>query len=1002
MSVVLPDWNNLKVLERNRLEPRTFFVPYAAEAENKGNLAPFSDSSVCVPLNGKWDFKYYSDSAHIPAAHADITGWDEVTVPHMWQFDGYEKPLYTNVRYPFPQTPPLVPSINPAGVYRRSFDIGAIKGDVIVSLLGVASAFHLYINGVCAGYGEVSHMTSEFDITSLVRKGTNEITVVVYKWCNGSYLEDQDMFRNNGIFRDVFLTVNPEAYIYDSVVKTVETDGGYRVELSAVVKGLTAGVKLKYRLERGGKVAGSAVVDAGKGAKADIFVAQPELWSAEIPNLYKLWVTLHNAEGAEIYSVCHSVGFCHVEIKGNVFFFNGKPIKLKGVNKHDTSPDKGYAVTREYELNELNNMKAHNVNCIRFSHYPPSPYVLEMCNQLGLYVVDEADIESHGGAYVEGWANYYADRPEWFESVFDRISRMFFRDRNNPCVVMWSLGNESGFGQNHIKCAEWLYTVTDIPVHYERARDWKDGGFGFSVVSHMYTNAAQINEYGEKQTFDKPFYLCEYAHAMGVGPGGLKEYWEAIHAHDCLMGGCIWEWRDHAILHADGPYKYTYGGDHGEYVHDGNFCVDGMIFPDGTSSPSALEVKNVYRPVISKFEDGKVILKNMQYFASADFLMTAELICDGKAVGSESVDLNIAPQSEWIYDCKLIAKAVGRKEYLLNLTYYKDSGDECGKEQHAVTAYVPYVWSEAYNGAVKADESAHELRVSVKDTVYVFDKSHANLKDIIIGGISTFNPAPVNSGYNYYSGATMGFAPEIMRYCIDNDRNYKRKWEDNYFNLMWVSVIEFGFAATDNKFELKARLSYSPPVVEGRFEAEIVYTVNAEGELKVKSTLLPLKKELPWLAKFGLKTELMRSFDTLEWYGYGEGENYPDFLECARLGEYRLAVDKLCPPYIRPQEGGNRGGVRRAALINNAGGVCINIVACDKPLNVSARHFDAKSYVGFRHIEDIADDNTTQVYIDGFFSGIGSNSCGPFPEGKYLVHPDKSLSFEFVLIPSKI
>jgi beta-galactosidase/beta-glucuronidase len=620
IPAALPDWQNPAVLARNREPAHTSLVPFAdvdSAQEDDRAASPFFRL-----LNGAWRFFYARRPGDVPAgfeAESFVTeAWDTLPVPGNWQMHGYGTPNYTNIRYPYPVEPPHVPDDNPVGCYRREFAVPpAWEGRrVFLTFEGVNSAVDPEVNGRPVGYSQGSHMPVEFDVTDCVRQGGNLVAVQVYQWCDGSYLEDQDMWRLSGIFRDVYLTARPIGFIRDVQIHTELDETSTDATLSVRALGsragggrVTAGL---YDAAR--KLVAEAALD-GSGAAA-LAVAAPRKWSAEEPNLYTLLVTQSDAEGRVQEVLRYAVGFRQVRVENGRLRLNGVPLVLRGVNHHDTHPDLGHALPWETMVRDVVLMKRHNVNTVRTAHYPPDPRFLDLCDRYGLYVIDEADLETHGFGEV-GDLNQLSDDPAWEAAYRDRAERLVARDRNHPSVIMWSLGNESGYGRNHDAMARLVREADPTrPIHYEQAGDAPV----VDVVSAMYASVDRLVEEGKKDD-PRPYFLCEYAHAMGNGPGSLKEYWEAIEAHPRLLGGCVWEWADHGIRRrtADGAEWFAYGGDFGDEPNDGNFCIDGLVSPDRVPHPGLLELKKVYEPVRVVARDlraGRVVIQNRYQFAS--------------------------------------------------------------------------------------------------------------------------------------------------------------------------------------------------------------------------------------------------------------------------------------------------------------------------------------------------------------------------------------------------
>ncbi|MDE5617861.1 MAG: hypothetical protein K2I79_00025 [Clostridia bacterium] len=664
-------FNNFSVYEENKLPPRAYFIPFSdkEECDATDYITERYNSKMVRCFNGEWDFEYYPKISDMPSS-LDTFFYDfkKINVPGCWQFEGYEKPYYVNIRYQFDPHPPYVPADtgvlgssyrlgynlapsdlqgpievhNSVGLYRKPFTIKHGKKHVL-TFLGVSSCLQLYINGRYVGYSEGSHNTAEFDITGYVIDGNNEMVVLVYKWCNGTYLECQDMFRNNGIFRDVYITDYYGDYIWDYTIKTASADNKYTVDVDIDAQ-VSEGSEVVGTLYLKDEEIGSATAQDGA---ISFEVRAPELWSAEIPNLYTLYLEIKEGDKCK-FCVRQEVGLRNIVINGNKFTFNAELIKLKGVNHHDTDPKRGYCMDADAILRDLHLMKEYNVNCVRTSHYPPDPLLIKAANYIGLYIVDEADIEAHGVCATKiGMPNRISNNPAWKEHYWDRVYRMYMRDKNNPCITMWSLGNEAGGYKCQNYCYDKLSALdTGVPIHYEgacRTRVWC-----YDVVSEMYPSTEKIEKYCAgrlpRKFYRRPYFMCEYAHAMGVGAGSLDKYVDMFISCNTMVGGCIWEWADHACYDEEG--HWLYGGDNGEPVHDYNFCVDGLFFPDRTPHTGAYSMKVAYRPVRAQYvSSNKYRLSNTNYFAPTDGMEVRwQYNVNGVTNASGKFDINIPPR----------------------------------------------------------------------------------------------------------------------------------------------------------------------------------------------------------------------------------------------------------------------------------------------------------------------------------------------------------------------
>ncbi len=609
LARAMHDWENPHLLQREREPARATCVPFAdAETALTGERGA---SSCFKLLDGNWRFHYATSPTGVPRGFEQesyaVEGWDMLPVPSNWQMHGYGKPNYTNVAYPYPVDPPRVPQENPVGCYRRDFTIPAAwhDGQVFLVFEGVDSAFYVWVNGWQVGYSQGAHLPSEFNITPYVRPGENTLAVQVLQWSDGSYLEDQDMWRMSGIFRDVYLVSTPNLHLRDVRIRTAldaqYVDATLQVSMTVknYAKGAAAGCSIQASLlDSADHTLLSRDISVGAiEAEGELCVdfaapvSAPRLWNAETPHLYTLLLSLATPDGCVREVQRWPVGFRQVEMKKQRVLINGVPITIKGVNRHDTHPDLGHTVPLETMLRDIALMKQHNINAVRTSHYPNDPRWLDLCDEYGLYVIDEADLETHGMIEL----SRLSSDPAWEAAYLDRAERLVERDKNHPSVIMWSLGNESGYGQNHVKMAEWIHAADPTRlVHYEGATGWANPAQLIpngcvDVVSVMYPTVETLIAEGERTDDPRPYFMCEYAHAMGNGPGNLKEYWEAIYRYDRLLGGCIWEWVDHGIRRqaADGEEWFAYGGDFDDQPNDGNFCIDGLNFPDPHSTQRA-------------------------------------------------------------------------------------------------------------------------------------------------------------------------------------------------------------------------------------------------------------------------------------------------------------------------------------------------------------------------------------------------------------------------------
>ena len=979
---------DFSVFEENKLEARSYFITFSSEAalESSDYKDERYKSDRIVMLSGEWDFAYFGKLSDVPEPFdSEKVRFDKTETPSTWQRTGYDQIAYINTRYPFPKKPPRIPDNAAAGIYRKVINIKKTARQVI-TFLGVAGALALYVNGAYVGYSEGSHNTAEFDISEFVSDGKNEILAVVYKWSNGTYLECQDMFRENGIFRDAYITLQSESRINDFLFRPRKnSDGTYdlSVELDAdFAENAYAEIIAD----------GLFSVSFEKSGQKQIKSLSVKEWTAETPNVTQVKITLkENGETAEVTRTY--IGFKDIKINGEVFLFNGKPIKMLGVNHHDTHMTKGYAMSIDDLEKDIRLMKEYNCNAVRTSHYPPDPVFLTMCDIYGLYAVDEADIETHG-FYAIPYSTYNPNRlsndTKWASHYLDRVRRMYERDKNHPCITMWSLGNESGGYKCQDVCYDFLKSVNpEIPVHYEgaiRSKRW-----AYDVVSRMYGTPDLMRKIlagtaGNKYK-GKPFFQCEYAHAMGNGPGGLKEYMELFYSSDQFMGGCIWEWADHSVYDENAKYKWTYGGDHNEPIHDGNFCVDGLFYPDRRPSSGALEMKVCYRPIRAAYKGNGIFeLKNTMCFKNtADIKIKYSVSVGGRITESGEIKDVIEPLEK--KRIEISSEALGQKneDVYINFEYESaETGEEIAVEQIEISQKA--VERPAMSDCAEISESGNSITVTFESGKAVFDKKKG-LTELNKNGVSYLNKAPQDK--------LTGFIPHIYRGRLDNDQ---------YMMIYWLIL---GLAEAepvlrkcktvnvDGVRKIRTGFDFVTRGVFVLAHSDIDYFFSKNGEIQITASLkkiCPLTAQLP---RFGVHAELPSSFENVEYFGRGPIENYSDFKEHSPVGVYKTVVSKMGHKYIKPQDSGNRGDIRYAEISDGNGK--INFSAVGKLFSFNANHFTLGQLKKAMHIEDLPDTDTTFAAIDGFVRGTGSGSCGPIPAKEHLIKfgYTKPLKFSF-------
>lgn len=1000
------DWQNFKILHKNRENPRSYYVPYDnVKAAVAGNKAA---SPYYKLLNGNWNFIYYERWLDVPD---DITApnyydyeWDELPVPSNWQMFGYDIPHYTNVNYPIPVDDPFVPEENPVGIYSRAFILPEQwdEKSIYVNFEGVNSAFHLYINGEEAGYSQGAHLPSEFDITKYLNAGENTITVKVYKFSNGTYLEDQDFYRLSGIFRDVYLLARDSEHIRDIFVKqTLDAEyknGSVEIEIDGVSE---AEVEI-YAPD--GKLAASCTA---KNGKASAEIKNVKKWSAETPDLYTAVLKC----GTE--AIAQEFGFIKIEVAKNcAMLINGVEVKIKGVNRHDTHPELGHYTPIEHMTQELMQMKRHNINTIRTSHYPNTPEFLKLCSRIGFYVIDETDIETHGYIYAEDLDYSYdkkrvawiCDNPEWEESFVERAQRMVERDKNNACVIMWSLGNESNYGINHAAMSKWIKNRDNSRlIHYEGA-NLQGNPMTVDVPSCMYPNLESLKKQGVNRAKDpRPFFMCEYCHAMGNGPGDPRDYWEIIYKYPRLIGGCVWEWADHSVSLADenGRKYYTYGGDFGEMPHDGNFCVDGLVFPDRTPSTGLLEIKQAYRYLdasVSDVASGRVKVRNRHDFISANgYEMVWRLTADGKTLKQGKISgLNIKPHSSYTYTLDYTLPESCRFgcyleiEFLyLNDTPWAAAGCSAAAQQFEANVKIEKESAPRTSQGLTVDENKEYLEIYGEEFTYVFNKFYGQFESIIYNGVEMLEK---RSDYGIWHAPT------------DNERNMRSQWKFN------PAVFQFGFGYDksksfpygcewtknhDSSVTIKTKTKVAFPSKTPVLTLNTTYSVSPCGEISVKISGEKAAK-FSYLPRFGMDFVMPKAYENIEYFGMGPNDCYIDMHAYAKMGMYKSTVTDEYVEYIRPQNHGNHYNTKYAAIYDIMGrGLMFE---AEKGFDFKASHFMPEDLENAAHTTDLTPREETIVNINYKTSGIGSGSCGPQLIEKYQLN-DEKFEFAFKMKP---
>lgn len=1008
------NYKDFSVVEIGKLPARAYFIPFKTKEKLLSTdfmTERYSSDAVTI-LNGEWDFRYYADCATLEESFdTDALAFDKITVPSTWQRIGYEPPCYLNTRFPFNNVDKSIyPSVPDAscGAYRKKFNIENTDKKYILTFLGVISSLDLYINGKYVGYSEGAHNSAEFDITDFLTKGENELVAVVYKWSNATYLECQDMFRENGIFRDVLLTECENTYIFDICYSPEKIgENKYSLTVMTQIKGADSNDLTLTLFDGDKEIANTSLSTDNKeiiGQLGDTYYAHfPSLdvteWNAENPKVYTAVATL-SKDGKDIQFIRTIIGFKTITIDKDIYRFNSQPIKMKGVNHHDSTPDKGYVMDFDAILKDIKLMKSLNVNTVRTSHYPPDPFFIIACSVYGLYVCDEADIEAHGSHDFLGHINVIADDMQWAPRFCDRVKRMVMRDRNNPCIAMWSLGNEAGHGICHDAAFGVVKAISpEIPVHYEscNASDRK----AYDIASNMYEYLPSF--YGEELTpkyvrkdiinLDKPYFQCEYAHAMGVGPGSLEEYWDAYYSNDKYMGGCIWEWCDHAASTYNPDYKYTYGGDHGERIHDSNFCVDGLIYPDRTPHTGAWEMKEVYRPIrIRHYEANEFFFKNTNYFTNADvYSFTWNLLQNGEVVESGDLVVDIAPNTEKRVILPIKTKLLKTEEYHITFICTRD-GEQISKQQCTLQeTYKELKLVPCSKKEIEVNENGNAVEILTETGKIAFDKATGEMTSFVADGKDFVNDNPARK--------VKGFLPNIKRAYHDNEKWVKEDdWTKGELSKADAKAVSFSIEKCENKAIVTVGYEIASENAK-LFTSVITYTVFSSGKVKITTSLKKVNDDIiPDLARFGLSFEMPKSMDNIRYFGLGEKENLVDFKAQATLGIYTAKVEDTHEPYIFPQENGCHTEVRFLEVTDNDGKGLI-FANCQGNFSFNIHDYTVQALEDATHQEEIKRAETSHLNLDGFLSGTGSGSCGPYTLTKYRVLCNDELSFSFEVAP---
>ncbi|MEZ3436420.1 MAG: DUF4981 domain-containing protein [Lachnospiraceae bacterium] len=1002
-------YENLSVLHENTMPARAYYIPASRRMDNLVEHREESDRMQL--LNGTWKFQYFNSIYDIKDSffekNYDTENFDEIQVPSVWQMAGYDTHQYTNIRYPFPFDPPYVPQDIPCGAYVHTFEYSRDEKapKSFLNFEGVDSCFYVWINGSYIGYSQVSHMTSEFDVTDVLQDGTNTVAVLVMKWCDGSYLEDQDKFRMSGILRDVYILKRPKQAISDYHIKTRIEDMLAKVEIEMKFYS-PLNVKISIEDRNGAVVALGSIAEEGT---AVLEIASPELWNTENPYLYKLILETEN----EV--IVDHIALRKIEIKDQVIYINGQKIKFRGVNRHDSDPVTGFTINPEQITTDLTLMKQHNFNAIRSSHYPNAPFFYEMCDKYGFMVIDEADIEAHGPFMIyrkedtdynrfKRWNEKIADDPVWEEAIVDRVKLMVERDKNRFCIVMWSMGNESAYGYNFEKALEWTKNFDpDRITQYESARYRNyDETYDYSnldVYSRMYPALSEIQEYLDKDG-SKPFLLVEYCHSMGNGPGDFEDYFQMIQDNDKMCGGFVWEWCDHAIAHGtaeNGKTIYAYGGDHGEEIHDGNFCMDGLVYPDRTVHTGLFEYKNVYRParVISyNKESGELVLHNyMDFDDLKDYVkISYELTQDGLVISKGILpEFSVAPHGEGKTNLKINVPENG-KCYLKLIYHLKKELPlldedhilgfdeiEVSKEDTKCKLAEKWIPKTVVDSELQVNENDTQIHIKGREFAYTIDKRTALFTEMKFAGREYLNhPMELN----------------IWRAPTDNDMYIKSEWKKAHYDKAYTRSYTTEVVQGKHGVKITSHASVVAETVQKILDVTITWKIEAAG--KIDADIAVTKDdEFPDLPRFGVRMFLDKKLSAVRYFGMGPQESYCDKHQAASHGLYRADVGDLHEDYIRPQENGSHYDCEYVELNNSRYGI---VASAEKAFSFNASYYTQEELEKKTHNYELIESDSVVFCVDYALNGIGSNSCGPVVLEQYRFD-DVLFRFQFTLIP---
>lgn len=994
------------VLHLNTTLHHAYFIPFA-----KGqtpNQLEREQSELFTLLNGDWKFNFYPSPHDLPEDFLNTKFTHQIPVPSNWQTQGFDAHQYTNINYPIPFDPPYVPHQNPCGVYQREITFNPKPNKrYLLNFEGVDSCLFVYVNGEFVGYGQISHSTNEFDITKQLKQGKNSLVVVVLKWCDGSYLEDQDKFRMSGIFRDVYILEREQNYLQDFFIRYQLNADLSKAELKVETQFSTYTEAVHFQLF---DPENRLVCEQTSGDFCQE-ICNLCLWNAEDPTLYTLCLSYQN----EIIE--QKIGFRQIRVENGVMLFNNAPIKFKGVNRHDSDPKTGYSISREQALVDLRLMKAHNINAIRTAHYPNAPWFSELCDQLGFYLIAESDLESHGSSavYIESPENsiflnvpnpnkqeeirqqavdnfcYFARDPLFKQAILDRNIANVERDKNRTSVIIWSLGNESGFGENFEVAARWVKQRDPSRLtHYEGSiyqhSAHQNDLSNLDLYSEMYPSTERLEEYFSDSANHKPFILCEYSHAMGNSSSDMEDYWQTFQRYSGACGGFVWEWCDHAPLLPNSELsaeqkteKYGYGGDFGETLHDGNFCMDGLVSQQRVPHSNLLEVKNVNRPVRAELKAGKIWLKNQLDFSDlADYLTVHYCFSEnGETTLQGQCLVNCQPNQTACLPLTL--PEPNGKLQLLTLDYslnestaLLEKGHHLGFDQITLhQAMVTPALNPRPQAVIFVQDFANEWRIQQGDYRYTFDK----LKGIF-SRIEKNGEAVIEQPLDF----------NIWRAPTDNDRLIREFWKKAGYDNCYTRAYHTELMQDKNGVNITAECGIVATAQSRILTLKVNYHLAPNGEMTIQ-VQATRPAHLPFLPRFGLRFFLNKRNNQVSYFGYGEQESYIDKYHLAKLGAYQTSARENHTDYLKPQENGSHFGTHYV----QANGIT---VTSPQPFSFNLSPYTQEELTTKSHSYDLVESPSTVLCVDYKMSGIGSNSCGPNLKPQYRLN---ETNFEWLL-----